>query len=245
MDGNRNDSGAKRRIKRLWWTALGVGISAVVIVAVFLMMPTPTPEEVARQWVQDNVDWAGEQTAGFILRSLGQEGLDAIILKELGGEWIEDHIHEHVVWYFLPAAPHGDARIVVATARVDFEVVQPPVKGRVQAAVPFKLEIKGSRVINQRVMLMDASANVNFADIDIGVDAEKVKKGVKDLFGRQRRSCHGNPLCPEPASGFTEGRNDTGTAVVPKERHILSIDGVERAARRAQPQIGIPDMGGN
>ena len=185
--GSNANYNRRRRLNPflVWGTVLSV--AAVVIVAILILMPEPgpTPEEIAERWANDNVDWAGEEIAGFILSTLGQEGLDAKILKELGGEWIEDRIHEHLLWSFSSATRNDSGgHVVVATASVDFDVAKPPVNGRVEATVPFKLVIEGSDVVNEQIILTQASANANFADIDVEVSAEKVTEGIKGFLGQ-------------------------------------------------------------
>ena len=167
---------------------LGVGVVAVVI---FLLIPGPTPEEVARKWAVDNVDAAGEEIAGFILGTLGKEGLEGKVLTELGGEWIEDRINEHLAWTFSTARPDGAGnQIVIATGSVEFQVSRPPINGRVQAALPFRLLIDGSNVVDEQVILADASFDAELTGIDTqlipsGIDAgiEKAEEGVDKLKG--------------------------------------------------------------
>jgi hypothetical protein len=174
-----------KRINRfLIWGGL-ILIVVVGVVLAFSMIPGLTPEEVAKRWADDNVDYAGEKTAEVILDSLGQDGLDALILKELGGEWIEDRIHEHLMWSFSPATvADGGGYVVVATARVDFEVIGPPFNGRIEAAVPFELLIEGNDVVDEELVLTQASVNANLSDISIELNAEEATDKVRDLFKR-------------------------------------------------------------
>ena len=128
--------------------------AVVVGVIVFFLQPEPDPQDVARKWAADNTDATGEEIAGFILESLGQEGPQGLALKELGGEWIEDHL----VWHFAETVDGGpySYHTVVATAKVEFQVDQPPISGSINASLPFRLIIDWDEVLRYRVILSDA-----------------------------------------------------------------------------------------
>ena len=132
--------------------------AAVIGVIVFFLLPEPDPQEVARKWAADNVDATGEEIAGFILESLGQEGPQGLALKELGGEWIEEGIEDHLVWHFSETVVGGrhSYHTVVATAKVAFQVDQPPISGSINASLPFRLIIDWDEVLRYRIILSDA-----------------------------------------------------------------------------------------
>ena len=172
---------------------LAVVLGIIVVgVVVFLLQPEPDPQEVARMWAADNVDAAGEEIAEFILDALGQEGLQGQILKELGGEWIEDRIHEHLAWDFSETMEGSDDnKIVVATASVTFQVDQPPVNGNLSAALPFRLVIQGDDVLEDDIVLADAGfdASLEGREIEltpsgIGEEVEKAEEAVGEAADR-------------------------------------------------------------
>ena len=180
------NSDRRKKIFIILASVLGVVVVAAVI---FLLWPRPTPEEVARQWAANNADAAGERVAEFILEALGKDGgLQGKIFKEVGGEWIEDRINEHLVWQFSPAASNGDgSHNVTATARVDFQVNQPPISGGIRAQLPFRLLIQGSSVVEENVVLADAGFEATLEGIDTGlnpasidVDTEKAVEAVTE-----------------------------------------------------------------
>ena len=158
-----------------------VAVVAIAVVAsVFFLIPSPSPEEVARKWAADNVDAAGEGLAEFVLDSLGQEGIQAMVLKELGGEWIEDRINEHLAWEFSSAKLDGNGNhIVVATASVDFQVDQPPVSGNIRASLPFSLVISGRNVVEDNIMLADAGFEANLEGIELELNPANIEEGIE------------------------------------------------------------------
>ena len=149
----------------------------------------PAPEDVARQWALDNVDWAGERVAGLVVSALGAGGLKAVVLSELGGEWVEDRVHEHLAWSFSEPSPQGSGvHVVVATASVDFAVSSPAGDGRVAGSVPFRLVIDVGDVVMQEVVLAGVSVDADVAggaDVEpVGVSVDKVSEGVKEFLGQ-------------------------------------------------------------
>ena len=104
------------------------------------------------------------------------------MLKELGGEWIEDRINDHLLWDFAPAVPAGDgSHIVVATASVDFLVDQPPLKGSLQASLPFRLLIRGSNVVEENIVLADAGFAANLEGIDSIMNPENLEEATEQV----------------------------------------------------------------
>ena len=109
---------------------------AVLLVAVLVVLSDEvetTPEDLARQWVAENVDYAGEAIAGWM--SVGNP-----ILRELGGEYIEDRIHDVISWDYSAAELRSDGLYeLTATARVRFDI--PGGAGEVDATVPWRMVI--------------------------------------------------------------------------------------------------------
>ena len=122
-------------------------IAAAVIIAVLVALAlfTPasqlapwanmTPEELAERYVNDKIDAIGETIAGVLL-------LHAPILSELGGEFIEDRIHDVIKWHYAPARDLGGGRYgVVATASVGFEVEIALTSVGVALSLPFDMTV--------------------------------------------------------------------------------------------------------
>jgi len=120
-------------------------IPAAVIIAVIaaLALFTPvsqlapwsnmTPEELAERYVNDKIDAIGETIAGVLL-------LQAPMLSELGGEFIEDRIHDVIKWQYAAARDLGGGRYnVVATASVGFEVEIALTSVGVALSLPFDM----------------------------------------------------------------------------------------------------------
>ena len=184
------DISAPSRSRNKLFIFFTVILGVVVIgVVVFLLLPEPDPQEVARRWAADNVDAAGEEIAEFILEALGQEGLQGQVLKELGGEWIEDRIHEHLVWDFSETIDgSGNNHIVVVTGRVEFQVDQPPVSGSISAFLPFRLVIRGNEVIEDSIVLSDAGFDAKLEGLEVelspsraGDEVEKAGEAIEEV----------------------------------------------------------------
>ena len=122
------------------WLLIGGAVAAlaVIVVALLLLSGPADPNEIARAYIDGNIDQVGEQIAGFIVG-------DNWLLKELGGEWVEDRIHDVIKWSYTETRPIGDDNLylVVGTARVSFTVDYAAL-GRtysVEASLPFNLAV--------------------------------------------------------------------------------------------------------
>ena len=120
------------------WLLIGGAVVALIVVIGLLASRPKDPNEIAETFIKGNIDQAGEQIAGFVVG-------DNWLLKELGGEWVEDRIHDIIKWSYTEARPMGGdgLYLVVATARVSF-TVDYAVLGRtysVEASLPFNLEV--------------------------------------------------------------------------------------------------------
>ena len=125
-------------------TALIIGLIAVAVIAVLALF-TPasqlapwsnmTPDELAERHVNDKIDAIGETIAGVLL-------LQAPILSEMGGEFIEDRIHDVIKWQYAAARDLGGGRYgVVATASVGFEVEIALTSVGVALSLPFDMTV--------------------------------------------------------------------------------------------------------
>ena len=124
-----------------------------------------TPEEVAHRWANDNVDIGAELLAEWILGAGPVEPSSAAgwLAKEIGGELIEDKIHEVIKWDYSSASSVGDGWEVTATASVSF-----PKYGAFEASLPLILRIEDQSVVDWRPDYMSAYADAavpNIGDI--------------------------------------------------------------------------------
>ena len=113
--------------------ALAVAVLLLVVVFVFRGEIEMTPEDLARQWVAGNVDAVGEDIAGWM-------SAENPVLRELGGEYIEDRTYDVIGWEYSAAKHRSDGLYdLTATARVRFDI--PGGAGEVDAAVPWEMVI--------------------------------------------------------------------------------------------------------
>ena len=100
----------------------------------------PDPEQVARDWVESNVDVLGEEVSEAIVG-------ENVVLRGLGGEAVERAINSVVTWSYEPHVEVAGEVLVIATAAVSFEVDVPLLgQKNVAGEVPFNLYIDGDRV---------------------------------------------------------------------------------------------------
>ena len=124
---------ARRRWVAIVAGALAVAVLLLVVVFVFRGETDMTPEDLARQWVAGNVDTVGEDIAGWM--AAGNP-----VLRELGGEYIEDRIHDVINWEYSAAERRSDGVYdLTATARVRFDI--PGGAGEIDAGVPWEMVI--------------------------------------------------------------------------------------------------------
>ena len=169
-----------KKLNWFWGMAAAVAVVGVVVAVVLVMVPSSmTPEEVARGWVDDNVDMLGERVAGVVVDGMGRDGMDALILKELGGEWVEDRVHEHLAWTYSSAVEGPDGYLVVATGMVNLDVSMPPLSGVIEASAPFELLIKGNDVVGERLVIDGVSVRSDVAGLSVDVSGEKVAEAAE------------------------------------------------------------------
>ena len=147
--------------------APGVVFTVVLAVILFSVLGVGCSEElthqqVARNWVDDNVDLGGELMAEWILGAGPVEPSSAAgwLAKEIGGELIEDKIHEVIKWDYSSARSVGDGWEVTATASVSF-----PEYAGFEAGLPLILRIDGQDVSDWRPDYMAAYARADIPDI--------------------------------------------------------------------------------
>ena len=177
----RNQPTSKNLKKLLWASAAFL----LVFTAVFIISRSDQPlskEEIAARWVDANVDALGEQVAGFLT---GQNPK----LKEIGGELLEERIHDVVKWeYSQPRVIPPDGRglyEITATASVVFDVELPLGSAHIDAGVPFELRVDQSRkdVVNSKLSPLGARVNLHLPGLPALPNAVggRMGRGVTDL----------------------------------------------------------------
>lgn len=100
---------------------------------------------IAEQYVIDKIDSLSEHIAAFLT---GNNWL----LKELGGEYVEDRIHDVLKWEYQSGSSHigGDKYEFVAVAYVAFDIDLPSGSANVETGLPFVLTIDiGTQVVDK------------------------------------------------------------------------------------------------
>ena len=117
--------------------------------------PAEKAQELAKTYLNDNIDALSEEIAGLII---DQNRL----AREIGGEIIEDKIHENVKWTYSQATlVRENTYGVIATAGLDFEVGVLIAKINVNASLPVDLTVD---VVTERVR---PEVDISGARIDV------------------------------------------------------------------------------
>ncbi len=177
-----NDERRKRNSPWPW--VIGGAVVIVVLAGILLYMvgigrPNLTPEEVAQRWVNDNVDLGGELLAGWILGvgPVEPPGAAGWLAKEIGGELIEDKIHEVIKWDYSSARSVADGWEVTATASISF-----PDYAGFEAGLPLILRIEGQVVSDWRPDYMSAYARADIPDI---VDVAETISNISEVLNAE------------------------------------------------------------
>ena len=160
-----------------FWIVFAI-VAAVFLVPTMVLsgcMSGPTPDEVAREWVDDNVDIAGEVLAEWIIGAGPVEppGVAGWLAREIGGEYIEDEIHKVIEWDYSAAREVSDGWEITATASASFAEY-----AGFEAGLPLVLSISGSEVTGWRP---DYGAAYALADIPDSVAG--VVEALPDISG--------------------------------------------------------------
>ena len=118
--------------------------------------PAEKAKELAKAYVNDNIDSLSEEIAGLII---DQNRL----AREIGGEIIEDKIHENVTWAYSPATLiREDIYSLAASAAIEFEVGVPILKINVKAELPVNLTVDvDTEQVQSDIDLSRASVDVS------------------------------------------------------------------------------------
>ena len=143
-------------------------IGVVLTLGLFACSSPPTPEQVAKDWVESNVDKTSEEVVSLIVG-------DNILLREIGGEIIESKVNDTVKWNYNAVS----SMEVVATASVSFDLETSLVSGSVGANVPFVLMIDGDKVTDWRVDVTGALVDTTLSNLQT-LDVSGLKN---KLFG--------------------------------------------------------------
>ena len=147
----------------------------------------PSIEEVLRRvaehYITDRIDKLSEDVVAFLA---GNNWL----LKELGGEYVEDRVNEVLRWEYQPGNHvGGDKYELVAVAYVTFEVDLPSGTAGVEAGLPFVLDIDiGTQEVDKAMPdILEAYFKTDIPDlasIDVSVgEMVGFVKGVSDIKG--------------------------------------------------------------
>ena len=125
--------------------APGMVVTAILAVILFSALgagcSSLTPEEVARRWVNDNVDLASDTLTDWIVGAAPVEQPDVAdwLAKEIG-QFLKDKIREVIQWDYSAPREFGDGWEVTATASVSF-----PDYAGFEASLPLILRTFSSR----------------------------------------------------------------------------------------------------
>ena len=172
---------------------LGI-IGATALIVAFVLVITTTdqslsPEELAARWVDDNVDALSEEIAGYLS---GQNP----VLREVGGELLEDRIHTVIEWQYsqpLEIQPKGNGLYEInATASAVFDLNLPMGPGHIDAAVPFVLRVNQPEqaVADSKLNPIEARVNIDLPgvpDVPTAI-AGRAKTEAADLVTKVHKS---------------------------------------------------------
>ena len=183
---NREREQSSSTNRMFLWIVIGVGIVGLLVVALLalpqVISPPLSAEELTRRHVDDTVDEWGEVVARHVL--LGAPGF----VKELGGEYVEDRIHEVVKWnYSESTRAESGLHHVMATAYVSFgvDITVPP--GTITASLPFlsTVDQPAQRIMTFAPQPTAASVDFDFPGLEaVEEKAKEVSEAVGDAVGQ-------------------------------------------------------------
>lgn len=198
-----------------------------------------TPDELAERYVNNRIDAIGETIAGILL-------LQAPILSELGGEFVEDRIHDAVKWHYAPARDLGGGmHEVTATASVGFKATIALASASVAFSLPFDM------LIDHDAQLV-ARMNPNIAAASLDLDAPMLEQTTEAVDKAVDATTERASEAAEQASEKISEIGAAREAGVPER--VLSIlekssderGSLERSlARRALDAVGLSDACGD
>ena len=187
-----------------------------------------TPEELAERHVNDKIDAIGETIAGVLL-------LQAPILSELGGELIEDRIHDVIKWRYAAARDLGGGRYgVVATASVGFEVEIALAFVGVALSLPFDMTVDHDA---QTVTRMEPNIAAMSLDLDAPALDEAVDKAVDAATEKASEAAEAVGEATEKASEAAERASEAAGEKISEIAGGLDTEDCLGAARDA----GVPE----
>ena len=161
-----------RTILKIGLIVAAVGIAIIAALALFTPVSqfapwsNLTPEELAERHVNDKIDAIGETIAGILL-------LQAPILSELGGEFVEDRIHDVVKWHYAPARDLGGGMFdVTATASIGFKTSIALATVSVAFSLPFDMLIDRNAQLVTRM-------NPNIAAASLDLDSPMLEEATE------------------------------------------------------------------
>ena len=189
--------------------------------------------------MNNRIDAIGETIAGILL-------LQAPILSELGGEFVEDRIHDAVKWHYAPARDLGGGmHEVTATASVGFKATIALASASVAFSLPFDM------LIDHDAQLV-ARMNPNIAAASLDLDAPMLEQTTEAVDKAVDATTERASEAAEQASEKISEIGAAREAGVPER--VLSIlekssderGSLERSlARRALDAVGLSDACGD
>ena len=194
-----------------------------------------TPDELAERYVNDKIDAIGETIAGILL-------LQAPILSELGGEFVEDRIHDAVKWHYAPARDLGGGmHEVTATASVGFEASIALASVGVAFSLPFNMLIDHDAQLVARMNPNIAAASLDLdapmleqASEAVDVATERASETLDDAVERASETMD---AATERASETLDEAADAASEKISEISGALDSDDCIGAAREA----GVPE----
>ena len=160
----------------------------IVAAALLVLLPgDPDPNVLATEYVEANVDKLGEDVAEFVVG-------DNWLLKELGGEYVEDRINSVIKWSYSPARLVSSGRYeVTATAGAVFNVDYAILSSTffVEVSLPFLLTIDvNNKTVVSEAQYSNASLEHDIPNVpdlpaipDIGKSQEQVDEAKEKAEG--------------------------------------------------------------
>ena len=155
-----------------------------------------TPEELAERYVNDKIDAIGETIAGILLSQ-------APILSELGGEFVEDRIHDVVKWDYAPSRELGGGmHEVTATASVGFEASVALASVSVAFSLPFDMLVDHDAQLVTRM-------NPNIAAASLDLDAPMLEEASEAVEAATEMASEAAEQAAETIDAATEMASET------------------------------------
>ena len=179
--------------------------------------------DIARKHINDKIDAISEEIVRFIV---GGNWL----LKELGGEYVEDKIHGVVKWEYQPSnLIGGDKYEVVSVAYVGFSVDIPSGTASVEVGLPFTLTIDLSAQVVEK---MDPEFLNAYFKTDIP-DVASIDVSVGDMVNFAKGAAG---ITQEVTESAKEALDESKEKAVDAAKDAIDSDCIEAAREAGAPE---------